>query len=48
MKASLEKAKDLAEGICNNCSDAIEEWVIEEIKESLEDFTPKVEDVEQI
>ena len=38
----------MVEGIVNNCSDVIEEWGIGEIKESLEAFMPKAEDVEQI
>ena len=48
MKASLERAKELVEGIWNNCLDVIEEWGVREIEESLKEFTPKAEDVEQI
>ena len=44
----LEKVEDLVEGICNNFSNVIEEWGIGEIEESLEDFTPKAKDIEQI
>ena len=47
-KAAIEKADDLAEGMRNNCSDAMEEWGIGEIEETLEAFTSKAEDVEQI
>ena len=47
VKAPLEKAEYLVEGIWNNCSDVIEEWGIVEIEESIEAFTPKFEYVEQ-
>ena len=48
VKYSLEKAEDLIEGVWNTCSDVIDEWGIDEIEESLETFTPEVEDVEQV
>ena len=48
VKASLEKAEDLAEGSCNMCSDVMEEWGIDEIEDSLKTFTLKDEDVEQV
>lgn len=48
VKTSLAKVEDLVKGIWNKFSDVIEEWGIREIKESLEAFTPKSEDVEQI
>ena len=48
VKASLERVEELVEGIWNNCSDVIEEWGVKEIEESLKDFTPKFEDIEQV
>ena len=47
-KTTIEKADDLAEGICNNFSDAMEEWGIGETEETLKAFTSKAKDVEQI
>ena len=47
MNASLEKVEDLIQGVWNSCLDVIEEWGIDEIEESLETFTPRVEDIEQ-
>ena len=47
-KDSLEKAEDLVEGVWNTYSDVMEEWGIGEIEGSLETFTPKAEDVEQV
>ena len=47
-KTAIERADDLAEGIWNNCSDAMEEWGIGEFEEMLEAFTSKAEDVEKL
>ena len=48
VKASLEKVEDLVEGVWNTYSDIMEEWGIGEIEDSLETFTPKAEDMEQV
>ena len=47
-KIALERVEELAEGVWNNCSDAMEEWGIGEFEEMLEAFTSKTEDVEQL
>ena len=47
-KTAIEKVDELAEGVWNNCLDAMEEWGIGEVEEKLEVFTSKVKDVEQL
>jgi hypothetical protein len=46
-KIAIERVDVLAKGVWNNCSDAMEEWGIWEVEETLEAFTSKVEDVEK-
>ena len=46
MKYSVEKSKDLIEGVWNTCLDVIDEWGIIKIEESLETFTLRAEEVE--
>ena len=48
VKYSLEKAKDLIEGVWNTYSDVIDEWGIREIEESLETLMPRDKEVEQV
>ena len=48
VKSSIERARDLIEGMWNACSDVLEEWGISEIEESLESLTSKKETVEQV
>ena len=47
-KTTIERADELVEGVWNSCSDAMEEWGIGEFEETLEAFTSKAEDVEQL
>ena len=48
LRSSLEKARDLIEGVWNTCSDVLNEWGIDEIGESLEALTPRMEELEQV
>lgn len=47
-KTTIQRANDLDEGMWNNYSDAMEEWGIGEIEETLKAFTSKAKDVERI
>ena len=47
-KTMLERAEELTEGVWNNFSNAMQEWGIGEFEETLEAFTSKAEDVEQL
>ena len=44
----IKRVDELAKGVWNNCSDAMEEWGIGEFEEMLEAFTSKAEDVEKL
>ena len=48
VKSSIEKVGDLTKGMCNACSDVLDEWGIGEIEESLESLMPKNEVVEKV
>ena len=47
-KTAIERADELAEGVWNNYADAMEEWGIGEVEETLEAFTSKAKDVEKL
>lgn len=48
VKSSLEKVRDLIEGIWNTFSNILDEWGINEIEESLEALMSRTEEVEQV
>jgi hypothetical protein len=48
VKSSIERARDLTKGMWNACSNVLDEWGIDEIKESLELLSPKNEVLEQV
>ena len=47
-KTTLERVEELTKGVWNSFSNAMEEWGIGEFEETLEAFTSKAEDVEQL
>ena len=47
-KTTIERVDELVEGVWNNYSDAMKEWGIGEVEETLESFTSKAKDVEQL
>lgn len=48
IKSSVERAKDLIEGMWNTCSDVLDELGIGEIEQSLETLTSKNKVVEKM